>query len=91
MGMLPFSNCVHYTNEPERRGEYHRFVGDGMRPGYAADDGAALHFLGEELHRVVSSRPHAKAYRVEPIADEVVETPLNIEYLGERLVTPAAA
>ena len=59
LGMLPFSNCVHYTNEPERRGEYHRFVGDGMRPGYAADDGAALHFRGEELHRVVSSRPHA--------------------------------
>jgi dipeptidase E len=91
LGMLPFSNCVHYTNEPERRGEYHRFVGDGMRPGYAADDGAALHFSGEELHRVVSSRPHARAYRVEPIADEVVETPLEISYLGGRVAEPAAA
>ena len=92
LGLLPYSNCVHYTNEPERRGEYHRFVGDGMRPGYAADDGAALHFRGEELHAAVSSRPRAKAYRVEPIDDEVVETPLEISYLGgERLAAPAAA
>ncbi len=90
MGMLPFSNCVHYTNEPERRGEYHRFVGDGMRPGYAADDGAALHFRGEELHRVVSSRPHAMAYRVEPIGDHIVETPLEIEYLGSAVAAAAA-
>jgi peptidase E len=81
---------VHYTNEPERRGEYHRFVGDGMRPGYAADDGAALHFHGEELQRVVASRPHAQAYRVEPVDDEVVETALEIEYLG-RVAEPAAA
>jgi peptidase E len=91
LGMLPYSNCVHYANEPQRRGEYHRFVGDGMRPGYAADDGAALHFRGEDLHAVVSSRAHARAYRVEPIDDEVVETPLEISYLGERLAAPAAA
>src|SRR5690349_6284704 len=44
LGLLPFSNCVHYDAEPERRAEYRRFVGDGMLPGYAADDGAALHF-----------------------------------------------
>jgi hypothetical protein len=62
-----------------------------MRPGYAADDGAALHFSGEQLHRAVSSRPHARAYRVEPIADEVVETPLEISYLGGRVAEPAAA
>ena len=91
LGMLPFSNCVHYANEPARRGEYHRFVGDGMRPGFAADDGAALHFRGEELQRVVSSRPHAQAYRVEPVDDEVVETALQTEYLGRRVAEPAAA
>ena len=46
MGLLPFSNCVHYDAEPRRRAEYRRFVGDGMAAGYAADDGAALHFRG---------------------------------------------
>ena len=30
-----------------------------MRGGYAAEDGAALHFVGEELSRVVASRPEA--------------------------------
>jgi len=92
LGLLPMSNCVHYTNEPARRGEYHRFVGDGMRPGYAADDGAALHFRGEQLHRVVASRPQARAYRVEAVGDEVVELPLEATYLGERpKITLAAA
>ena len=36
-----------------------------MPGGYAASDGAALHFVGEDLHRVVLSRPEARAYRVE--------------------------
>jgi dipeptidase E len=82
IGLLPFSNCVHYDGDPARRAEYRRFVGDGMRPGYAADDGAALHFRGEHLAAVVASRPQARAYRVEPIDGEVVESPLEVAYLG---------
>jgi dipeptidase E len=82
IGLLPFSNCVHYDGDPARRAEYRRFVGDGMRPGYAADDGAALHFRGEDLAAVVASRPQARAYRVEPIDGEVVESPLEVAYLG---------
>ena len=69
LGLLPYSNCVHYDAEPARRAEYHRFVGDGMRPGYAAEDGVALHFRRTRLERVVSSRPDGCAYRVEPAAD----------------------
>jgi dipeptidase E len=82
LGLLPYSNCVHYDAEPARRAEYHRFVGDGMRPGYAAEDGVALHFRRTSLERVVSSRPDGCAYRVEPAADGVVETPLETAYLG---------
>ena len=44
LGLLPYSNCVHYDAEPERRAEYHRFVGDGMRPGFAAEDGVGPAF-----------------------------------------------
>lgn len=91
LGLLPHSNCVHYDAEPQRREEYRRFVGDGMRPGYAADDGAALHFVGKDLARVVSSRPHAGAYRVEPVGNEVVETPLEVEYLGMPMPALATA
>jgi peptidase E len=86
LGLLPHSNCVHYDGEPARREEYRRFVGDGMRSGYAADDGAALHFVDEGLHEVVSSRPDARAYRVEPGS----ETPLNARYLREVPVEAAA-
>jgi dipeptidase E len=91
LGLLPYSNCVHYDAEPQRREEYRRFVGDGMRPGYAADDGAALHFQGKELVRAVSSRAHARAYKVEPVDSEVVETPLDVTYLGEPLLELATA
>lgn len=89
LGLLPFSNCVHYDAEPERREEYRRFVGDGMRPGYAADDGAALHFRGRRLAEVVSSRPNARAFRVEPAGGAVVESPLPVRYLGERALAVA--
>jgi peptidase E len=79
LGLLPHSNCVHYDAEPRRRTEYRRFVGDGMRSGYAADDGAALHFVGTELARVVASRPHARAYFV----DADGEHTLDAAFLGE--------
>jgi peptidase E len=82
LGLLPYSNCVHYDAEPARRSEYHRFVGDGMRAGFAAEDGVALHFRGTSLECVVSSRAQASAYRVEPDENGVVETRLDASYLG---------
>jgi peptidase E len=82
LGLLPWSNCVHYDGEPERRVEYHRFLGDGMRGGYAADDGAALHFAGDELREVVTSRRGRRAYRVDFEGHDVVEKPLEARYLG---------
>jgi dipeptidase E len=89
LGLLPYSNCVHYDAEPARRAEYRRFVGDGMRAGFAADDGVALHFRREELAAVVTSRPHAGAYRVEPLGGEVIETPLQAGHLGAVLAAAA--
>jgi dipeptidase E len=88
LGLLPYSNCVHYDAESARRAEYHRFVGDGMRAGFAAEDGVALHFRRTRLARVVSSRAEARAYRVEHAGDGVVETPLQVSYLGEEPVAP---
>ncbi len=84
LGLLPYSNCVHYDAEPDRRAEYHRFVGDGMSPGFAVEDGVALHFRGTSLERVLSSRPGGCAYRVEPHGDAVLETRLPAVYLGAR-------
>jgi len=57
LGLIPASNAVHYDKERARRPAYHDAIAGGMPGGYAVDDGAALHFVGESLARVVSSRP----------------------------------
>jgi dipeptidase E len=94
LGLLPFSNCVHYEGEsgrPEsssRRRAYHDFLRDGMRAGYAAEDGAALHFVGAELSRVVASRPEARGYRLEAAGGQVVETGIATAYLGDSRPAP---
>ena len=83
MGLLPWSNSVHYDAERCREGEYRRLLREGMRPGYAAEDGAALHFVGERLHKVVTSRPGARAYRMRKLAaGRVARKALRTTYLG---------
>src|SRR5262249_56893374 len=66
LGLLSGSFCPHYDGDPGRRPTYQRLMRDGMPPGFAADVGAALHFVDGALREVVSSRPAARAYRVEP-------------------------
>ena len=83
LGFLPGSNNVHYDGEPERRPAYHRLIAAGLVvDGYATDDGVALHYVGRRLERVVSSRPQARAYRVERRDDAIGETPLVPDFLG---------
>jgi dipeptidase E len=94
LGLLPYSNCVHYDAEPARRAEYRRFVADGMLPGFAAEDGVALHFRDTLLARVVASRAGAHAYRIQCEGGNVVEERLDVAYLGDErdpLGTPVAA
>jgi peptidase E len=88
LGLLPYSNCVHYDAEPARRAEYHTLVAEGMRCGFAVDDGVALHFRGTELHRAVSSRRRGGAFHVQRVGDEVMERALELSHLGERAETP---
>jgi dipeptidase E len=82
LGFIDASGCPHFDGEPERRPTYHRAIADGLRSGYAADDGAALHFRGSDLAEVVSSRPEAAAYRVELVEGKVLETRLPARFLG---------
>lgn len=83
LGWLEGSNCPHYDGEVKRRPAYHAMVKAGELPaGYAADDGAALHYVGDTLHRAVSSRPNAKVYRVSFEHGSVVENAIETHYLG---------
>lgn len=77
LGFLPGSACPHYDGEELRRPRYRELVAGSFPPGWAADDGVALHFEATELAEVVTIRPEGRAYRVEPGS----ETPVHARLL----------
>jgi dipeptidase E len=79
LGMLPGTCCPHYDGEKDRRPALHKMVArHAVPPALALDDGAAAHFVGRKLLRVVTSRPNALAYKVQFLAGRVVEQPLPV-------------
>jgi dipeptidase E len=85
LGWLPGACCPHYDSETERRPMTREMVANGALPEtLALEDGAAAHFAGGKLLRIVSSRPNAAAYRVRREGRRFVETPLGVKYLGKR-------
>jgi dipeptidase E len=81
LGFLPGSHCPHYDGEAQRRPLYHQLIQDGFPAGYAADDDAAMHWIGQELVEVVTARAQARVYRVEKVKGDVVETSLDARLL----------
>jgi dipeptidase E len=80
LGLLKGSSCPHYHGDPARRPTYHELVRTGvLLPGLALDDSAAAHFVDDEIHGVVASRPGVTAYRVEKRNGEVQEEALPVE------------
>jgi dipeptidase E len=80
---LPGSCCPHYDGEAQRRPAFRRMVGAGeLAAGWAADDGAALVFAGDQITEVVASRPSANAYRVEKTTGGTNERCVPGRYLG---------
>jgi dipeptidase E len=83
LGIIQGSFCPHYDGEVERRPSLHKLLGeDKIINGYAADDGAATHFIDGEFACAVSSRPHAKVYRVGKVDGQVTEQAVATQYLG---------
>ena len=77
LGLIPGSNCPHYNSEARRRPLYQQLVTEGtLGPGYAADDGVGLHYIGTELHEAVSDQEGASAWRVDPDGETKVDTRL---------------
>jgi dipeptidase E len=81
LGFISGSHCPHYDGEEERRPAYQRLIMEGLKPGFAADDGAALHFINGKLQRAVSSREQAKTYYVELKNEKVIESVLDTLFL----------
>ncbi|MER2120121.1 MAG: peptidase E [Solibacillus sp.] len=83
LGLLNGSNCPHYDGETERKPAYHKLIeSNKIQSGIAVDDGVAVHYKGQEIHKIVSSRPDAKAYSVF-LEKGIIERELQTEYLGE--------
>jgi len=66
---------VHFEAGSKRHEVYEEELRDGLRPGYAAADGAALHFIDTEMVQVIASRPEARAYRLELRGDRPKDDP----------------
>jgi dipeptidase E len=82
LGFLEGSNCPHYDGEADRRPSYHRLLtSNKIKPGIAADDGVAIHYIEKEIYKIVSSRPNAKAYKVYH-DKKVIEMVLETQFLG---------
>jgi peptidase E len=82
LGFVRGACCPHYDSEKERRPVLIRLIKRGFLPTLALDDGAAAHFAGTRLEEVVSSRPKARAMRIELSRGAVVESALPVRYLG---------
>ncbi|MGD6877046.1 Type 1 glutamine amidotransferase-like domain-containing protein [Bacillus infantis] len=83
LGILKGSHCPHYDGENKRKPAYRKYIREGlMKPGYAADDGAALHFVNEKIYKTVSSRKKASANYVEVNDNKAEETKLDCIYLA---------
>jgi len=82
LGFLRGACCPHYDGEKERRPALLDLVKRGFPTTLALDDGAAAHFAGTRLREVVSSRPKARAMKIEFKRGVVVETPVPVRYLG---------
>jgi dipeptidase E len=83
LGIIQGSFCPHYDGEIDRRPSLHQLLGeDKIINGYAADDGAAAHFINGELAYAVSSRPHAKVYKVSKVDRQIIEEAIETRYLG---------
>ena len=80
LGFLPWGNGVHYDSEAQRRPLLQSLVMNETLPlSYATDDHAGIVYSGIEPVEVVIDSPDskAKAYIVEKVNGEVVETTLN--------------
>lgn len=82
LGLLPYSNGVHYDSEEQRRPLFQNLIKTGVIPeGYATDEGVGLHFIDYDLNKAVSDREGQYAYKVSLANNEVKETRIKPELI----------
>jgi peptidase E len=83
LGLVPFSNGVHYDSEVQRRPLFQQLITDGtLGPGYATDDGVGVLYRGTRFTEAVTELDAKAAYWVERGPDGVaVEVQLDTRRL----------
>lgn len=81
LGLLKGSACPHYDGEKDRRPIYHGLLRRGLATGVAADDFAAIHYIGTKIHACVASRGNARCYRVSVRGGAIHEEALRTRVL----------
>ncbi|MDQ3193685.1 MAG: Type 1 glutamine amidotransferase-like domain-containing protein [Bacteroidota bacterium] len=84
LGLLNGSFCPHYDDRAELKDAFRKLILEGtIEEGYGAEDGTAIHFVGTEPVRVITSRPGVTAYKVTKIRNKISEAPLPATYIGK--------
>lgn len=82
LGFLPGSCCPHYDGEVQRRPSYHRLLAaNEISAGVAIEDWTGVHFVGTQVHKVISSKRGARAYSLRAVHGSVQEVALSSEFL----------
>lgn len=84
LGILPYSNCPHFASKSRREAYAHFVNEEQIKPGYAADDYASLHFQDGQLLRCVSNRQHSKCYYLGKNQGKFFQKRLRTDFLGEK-------
>jgi peptidase E len=83
LGFLPGSCCPHYDGEAQRRPSYHRLLTAGeISAGVAIEDWTGVHYIGTEIHKVITSKRGSRAYSMRAVYGSIQEVPLQTDYLG---------
>jgi peptidase E len=83
LGLVPFSNGVHYDSEKQRRPVFQALIGNGaLDAGYATEDGTGVLYRGTQFVEAVTERPGKTAYYVgRGSTGTVTEEPLDTRLL----------
>ena len=86
LGLVKGSFCCHFDGEDGRAPVYTEAVASGeLEGGYAADDGAGLHYAGGQLVGCIAEQPGQRVFRVDPsdlpTSSGVLTEPQKVEIL----------
>ena len=83
LGFLSGSCCPHYDGEVQRRPSLHKLLASGeISAGVAIEDWTGVHFIGDEIHNVITSKRGARAYRMRAVHGSVQEVALVTQCLA---------